>query len=70
MHIHFLMLLRNFELILITIGFFMNFKVAQKSGQRPCTIVQGLWPNFIKNGYKKFSIFIIFPDAYTFSYVV
>ena len=25
------------------------FKVAQKLGQRPCTIVQGLWPNFIKN---------------------
>ena len=32
------------------IGFFFNFyKVAPKSGQRPCTIVQGLWPNFIKN---------------------
>ena len=26
-----------------------NFKVAQKSGQTPCTIVQGLRPNFIKN---------------------
>ena len=25
------------------------FKVAQKSGQRPCTIVQGLWSNFAKN---------------------
>ena len=25
------------------------FKVAQKSGQKPCTIVQGLWPNFAKN---------------------
>ena len=24
-------------------------KVAQKSGQSPCTIVHGLWPNFIKN---------------------
>ena len=25
------------------------FKVAQKSGQSPCTIVHGLWPNFAKN---------------------
>ena len=24
-------------------------KVAQKSDQSPCTIVQGHWPNFIKN---------------------
>ena len=32
------MLCFNFELIPIKIGFFMNFKVAQKSGQRPCTI--------------------------------
>ena len=24
-------------------------KVAPKSGQRPCTIVQGHWPNFVKN---------------------
>ena len=27
------------------------FKVAQKSGQSPCTIiVQGLWSIFVKNG--------------------
>ena len=26
------------------------FKVNQKSGQTPCTIVQDPWPNFIKNG--------------------
>ena len=43
------MLFFNFELIPIKIGFYMNFKVAQKSGQRPCTIVQGLEPNFAKN---------------------
>ena len=43
------MLRRNFELIPIKIGFFTIFKVAQKSGQRPCTIVQGRWPNFAKN---------------------
>ena len=29
--------------------FLQIFKVAQKSGQRPCTIVQGLWRNFVKN---------------------
>ena len=42
------MLCRKFELLPIKIGFFMNFKVAQKWGQRPCTIVPGLWPNFTK----------------------
>ena len=29
---------RKFELILIKIELFKNFKVAQKSGQSPCTI--------------------------------
>ena len=43
------MLCRKSELIPIKIGFFTNFKVAPKSGQRPCTIVHGLGPNFIKN---------------------
>ena len=43
------MLRRNFQLILIKIGFLKNVKVAQKSGQSPCTIVQGDWPNFGKN---------------------
>ena len=43
------MLFFNFELILIKIGFLNFFKVAQKSGQSPCTIVHGLWPNFMKN---------------------
>ena len=44
------MLCRKFELIPIKIGFFLPiFKVAQKSGKSPCTIVQGHWPNFIKN---------------------
>ena len=32
------------------LDFLPIFKVAQKSGQRPCTIVHGHWPNFIKNG--------------------
>ena len=43
------MLCRKFELILIKTGFLKNFKVAQKSGQTPCTIVHGLGPNFVKN---------------------
>ena len=49
MHILVLMLNIKFDLIPIKIEFFINFKVAQKSGQSPCTIVQGRWPNFIKN---------------------
>ena len=44
------MLYRKFKLVPIKIRFFMNFKVAPKSGQIPCTIVQGLRPNFAKNG--------------------
>ena len=43
------MLHRNFELIPIKIRFLKIFKVAPKSGQSPCTIVQGFWPNFAKN---------------------
>ena len=31
------------------LDFLQIFKVAQKQGQSPCTIVQGVWPNFIKN---------------------
>ena len=42
MHIHVFMLCRKFELISIKIGFLKKFKVALKSGQRPCTIVQGI----------------------------
>ena len=49
MHIHVLILCIKFELIPIKIGFFTNFKVAPISGKSPCTIVQGRWPNFIKN---------------------
>ena len=31
------------------LDFLKKFKVAQKSGQSPCTIVHGLGPNFMKN---------------------
>ena len=52
------MLCFKFELILIKIGFFLRiFKVAQKSGQSPCTIVQGHQPNFAKNGYERILYF-------------
>ena len=32
------------------LDFLRIFKVPQKSGQNPCTIVQGHQPNFIENG--------------------
>ena len=34
----------------LKLDFLRIFKVAQKSGQSPCTIVHGLGPNFAKNG--------------------
>ena len=37
------MLCRKFGLIPIKFGFFTIFKVTPKSGQSPCTIVQGFW---------------------------
>ena len=43
------MLCRKFDMIPIKIGFLKNFKVTPKLGQSPRTIVQGHWPNFIKN---------------------
>ena len=48
------------ELIPIKIGFFVTFKVAQKSGQSPCTIVHGLGPNFIKNDKERILYFYNF----------
>ena len=43
------MLCRKFEQIPIKTEFLQIFKVAQKSGPKTL-IVQGYWPNFIKNG--------------------
>ena len=43
------MLCIKFELIPIKFGFLRIFKVAPKSDQIPCTIVQGLWPDSAKN---------------------
>ena len=59
------MLFIKFELILIKIGFFMNFKSCSKIG--PKTIVQGI---LSKIALRELSIFIIFSDTYTCSYVV
>ena len=36
------------------------FKVDQKSGQSPCTIVHGHWPNFVKNEKDRILHFYIF----------
>ena len=60
-------LYRKFELIPIEIGFFMNFKVAQKFDKRPCTIVQGI---LSKMAPREFFIFIIFSDTHRCSHVV
>ena len=44
------------------LDFLRIFKAAPKSGQTPCTIVQGHWSKMAR---REFSIFIIFSDAYT-----
>ena len=56
------MLFIKFELIPIKIGFFMNFKVAQKSCEKPWAIVQGISSKMAR---REFSILIIFSDTYT-----
>ena len=49
-HIHVLMLCRKFELIPIKIGFFANFQSCSKIRPKSLYyIVQGHWPNFVKN---------------------
>ena len=60
------MLCRKIELILIKskLDFLRIFKVAQKLGQSPCTIVQGHWPNFVKNDYERIFHFNNFSDIY------
>ena len=42
------------------LDFLQIFKVAQKSGQRPCTIVQGHQPNFIEKWLGENSPFLYF----------
>ena len=59
--------LSSFRLNFAKNDFLRFFKVAQKSGQSPCTIVQGFWPNFAKNEKERILHFYIFPDTYTCS---
>ena len=47
--------------------FYEFLKVTQKSGPRPCTIVQGISSKMAR---REFSIFIIFSDTYTCSDVL
>ena len=61
---HVLMLCRNYSSQ--NWIFLQIFKVAQKSGQTPWAIVQGISS---KMAPREFSIFIFFPDAYTCCYV-
>ena len=46
----FLCCVENLSSFQSKLDFLEIFEVAQKSSQSPCTIVQGLRPNFIKNG--------------------
>ena len=53
------------------LDFLQFFKVAPNSGQSPCTIVQGLWPNFAKNEKERILHFYIFSwYIYMFLYFV
>ena len=45
----------------------VDYQVAQKLGQIPCTIVQGILTKISK---REFSVFIFFSNTYTCFYVV
>ena len=47
--------------------FLRIFKVAQKSGQSPCTIVHGLGPNLIKNGKERILHFYLIKYTHTYT---
>ena len=69
MHIHAPMLHRKFELIPIKLDFKKIFKVAQESGQRPCTIVH-VFGQISSKMIRRILHFNNFSDAYTCSYAV
>ena len=50
--------------------FYKFLKLPPKSGQRPWAIAFALWQISSKMARREFSIFIIFSDTYTCSYVV
>ena len=52
-----------------SLDFLRFFKVAQNTGQSPCTIVQGFCQISSKMKSREFSIFIIFSDTYICTYV-
>ena len=56
----FLCCIENLNRFQSNLEFLKIFKVAPKSGQRPCTIVHGLWPNFMKNEKERICHFNIF----------
>ena len=62
------MLCRKFELIRSNLDFLEIFKVAQKLGQGPCTMVFSQISS--KMTRREFSDFIIFSDMYVCTYVV
>ena len=50
------------------LDFLWIFKVAQKSGQKPCTIVHGLGPNFAKNEKERI-LYFYYIFRYTYMYL-
>ena len=70
MHIHVLMLCFKFELIPIKIGFYRNFfKLLQNLVKDPVQY-RDVGQISSKMTRREFSIFIIFSDTYTCSYVM
>ena len=57
----FLCCVSSFSRFQLKLDFLRIFKVAPKSGQSPCTIVQGFWPNFTKNEKLRILHFYNFP---------
>ena len=67
------MLGREYELISIKSRFFYEFlKLLKNQAKSFSTVVQGIWPNFIKKwlGENSSFLFITFSDTYTCTYVV
>ena len=69
-HIHVLMLFMKLELILIKFGFFTNFLSCSKIRSKSLYYSTGTGQISSKIESREFSIFIIFSDTYTCTYVV
>ena len=71
MHIHVFMLHRKFELIPTKVGFVTIFLNCSKIGPKTMYYSTGCFGQISsKMTRREFSIFIIFSDAYTCTYVV